>query len=70
MGRFQQALNEAAEKVIRDVLRSERGNVTRSAEELGVSRRALAYYMDEFGIDPATFRHASAQRDGELDPTQ
>jgi DNA-binding NtrC family response regulator len=63
MGRFQLALNEAAEKVIRDVLRSEGGNVTRTAEELSVSRRALAYYMDEFGIDPATFRHLSARRE-------
>ncbi len=40
-------------RIIMEVLEQQEGNRTRSALMLGISRRALMYKLQEYGIDPA-----------------
>ncbi|VEB86499.1 acetoacetate metabolism regulatory protein AtoC [Citrobacter koseri] len=40
-------------RIIMEVLEQQEGNRTRTALMLGISRRALMYKLQEYGIDPA-----------------
>ena len=52
-GAARAASSEAERRLIRSVLEVTDGNVTRTAERLGMSRRGLQLKMKEFGLRPA-----------------
>jgi len=55
-GRLQRALDEAADRVVRQALTEENGNVVRTAAALGITTKALYKRLVSLDIDPARYR--------------
>ena len=50
---LKEEIKRVEKRIIMEVLEQQDGNRTRSALMLGISRRALMYKLQEYGIDPA-----------------
>ncbi len=55
-GSLEERTNQFERAIILDSLKSTRGNMTRSAEELGTTKRILTYKMIKLGIDYKDYR--------------
>ena len=51
-----EALDNLEEELIRDALKSSRGNRAEAARHLGISERIMGLRVDKFGIDPKKYR--------------
>ncbi|HCQ4561914.1 TPA: two-component system response regulator, partial [Escherichia coli] len=50
---LKEEIKRVEKRIIMEVLEQQEGNRTRTALMLGISRRALMYKLQEYGIDPA-----------------
>lgn len=50
---LKEEIKRVEKRIIMEVLEQQEGNRTRTALMLGISRRALMYKLEEYGIDPA-----------------
>ena len=50
---LKEEIKREEKRIIIEVLEQQEGNRTRTALMLGISRRALMYKLQEYGIDPA-----------------
>jgi Nif-specific regulatory protein len=51
-----EALDKLEEELIRDALKSTRGNRAKAAAKLGISERIMGLRVEKFGIDPKKYR--------------
>ncbi len=49
-------LRRFARRFITDALTRHRGNISKAAEEMGLYRQQLQAKLQEYGLDPETFR--------------
>lgn len=58
-GKLNEILYEVEKKVIEDTLKKNGGNISQTAQELGIFRQALQYRIKRFHIDVGEARHTS-----------
>ncbi len=51
-----EALDKLEDELIRDALKSSRGNRADAARHLGISERIMGLRVDKFGINPRKYR--------------